>query len=290
MKKNAKVLQKLLSDENSEFVLIDYLDRMLHYKLTENKEMDLVPKNRNKYVGIEVECFSNLDDKKVMALVLEHDLEEYINIGDDGSIETDDYDANTYEFRILSTEKELPKVFKRLTAFFKAGKFKANYSCGVHVHLDMRHRDVEKCYSKLLRFQQILFPLVKKDRWINEYCDWSLENDKVSRRMTAINYTAYSEHQTLEVRLHHGTTDVSKIENWVRLLLKAIKSTPIKEIKSKKDAVKWAGKDKKLKTYITKEFNSGFFKKKNEILLGYDGQNEGNITDMIMGEMRITTR
>ena len=275
--KNDKVLKKLLDDPSGEYMLIDFLDRMLAEKLNQNHENPPVPISKDKYVGIEVECYGPLEHKDVMKLVLEHDLENCLNIGDDGSIEPDyvagHSDPCTYEFRILSTEKELPKLFKNLKAFFKAGKFKTNYTCGLHVHLDMRNRNVEKCYAKLLKFQQIMFPLVEPDRWINEYCDWSLSNDRFERRMTAVNYMAYEEHQTLEVRLHHGTVDVSKIENWVRLLLKAIKSAPVKEITSKKAAVKWAGKDSKLKAYISKEFNTKFFKKKDAVMMGYEGQN-----------------
>jgi hypothetical protein len=265
-----KLLTKLLQESNNELELIDFLDRMVARKLTDNRVNPPEPIGKNNYVGIEVECFSDLEEIEVMQLLLEFDLEKYVNIGDDGSIEAD-Y-GNSYELRILSTEKELSVVLKNLGLLFKAGKFGVNDSCGLHVHLDMRNRNVNKCYKKLLKFQHLMFPLVNKDRWNNEYCSWSLESEKYGR--DAVNFGAYDDHQTIEIRLHHGTLDVKRIGNWISLLLRAIKNSPIKEINSKSQAVKWAGNNKKLKSYIKKEFDTSWFKEKQLVIPGYDDSEE----------------
>jgi hypothetical protein len=270
----SKILAKLLQDQDNEFELVDLLDRMLADKLEDNQENPFKPGETEKknYVGIEVECFSNLNDIEVMELLIENDLENHINIGDDGSI--DESYGNSFELRILSLERELPAVLKRLGAFFKAGKFGTNDTCGLHVHLDMRNRNVEKCYQKLLKFQHLMFPLVDKERWTNEYCIWSIETDKFSR--DAVNYCAYVEHRTIEIRLHQGTTDVKRIQNWVNLLLRAIKSPPIKDIKSKVAAVKWAGKNKALKSYINKEFKVSWFREKEDVMDHYREEDNGD--------------
>jgi hypothetical protein len=277
MKNDAKVLQKLLKDPSildpSTRFYRDFLDTLLEHKINEQEGYEPILKDKVNYIGIEVECFSPLGEIDVLELVLAHDLEDHINITDDGSIDPDNGESS-YEFRILSTEKELPTVFKKLKAFFKEGKFNTNETCGLHVHLDMRNRNVNKCYEKLLKFQHIIFPLVDHSRWINEYCGWSTKNNKEYRRMTAINYTAYDKHKTIEVRLHQGTTNVRAIENWVKLLLKAIESAPVKEINSKADAIRWAAKDKQLKSYIRKEFDSAWFKSKDKVMDGYKSRND----------------
>lgn len=242
------------------------------------------PKTKKNYVGIEVECYSMFNNNRVMKLILENDLENYIDMANDGSIETpyrsvswsvtpnpnySEQQFHTYEFRILAQETELGGLFNKLKVFFKQGKFKTNQSCGLHVHLDMRNRDVDDCYKKLLKFQHIMFGMVNMNRWTSEYCEWADEEKTKKERFSAVNFESYSKHKTLEVRLHHGTTDVTKIENWVRLLLKAVNSKPIGEIKTKDDVLKFAGRDKKMKSYL-KTFREQWFKRKEKVMKGYE--------------------
>ncbi len=223
------------------------------------------PTKKSNYVGIEIECFSHLEENEVLLLMLECDLEKHMNIGEDGSVENDNDDP-CYEFRILSTEKELPIVLKKVAKFLKKGKFKVNDSCGLHVHLDMRNRNVDDCYAKFIDFQDLLFGMVKPDRWDSDYCHYNPDLS-TNRRMSAINYQAYYDHQTLEVRLHQGSVDVKKIHSWVNLLLKIIEGKyPFLEIKSKSEAVSWAGKDRKLKAYIKNNFKSSWFNRKYDVL------------------------
>lgn len=257
MKNKAKVLQKLINS-NCDFDLDEMLEEYAY-------EHDPIcsPKDKQNYVGIEIECFSFLEKYEVMGLLLAYDLEKYVDIGEDCSIEAPD-NKEPYELGILIPEKQLTPILKTLGKFLKEGNFGTNYSCGLHIHLDMRYRNVEKCYSKLLKFQDVLFGIVNSNRWDNEYCQWSDSNHKFNRG--AINYLSYSKHKTLEVRLHHGCVNVTKIESWIKLLLKAIGTKEITQVKSKADAVKWAGKDTKIKSYIKRNFKTEWFDNRNKVI------------------------
>jgi hypothetical protein len=229
------------------------------------------PKSYQNHVGIEIECFSSYKQLQVAELLLLHDLEKYVQVTDDGSISPETGKRNTYEFRILSTEKQLHMVLKKLNKFFKVGKFAVNNSCGMHVHLDMRNRDMNMCYTKLLKFQHIMFGLVSSKRWNNYYCRWTKETTRpiealMSNRFKAVNFTSYRKHRTIEIRLHEGTLDTKKIQNWVNLLLKAIGSSSLPDIQTKKDAVNWVAKDKQLKSYIKKEFNDIWLKRRSSVI------------------------
>ncbi len=131
----------------------------------------------------------------------------------------------------------------------------------------MRNRDVDSCYNKLIKFQQILFGMVSTRRWGSEYCEYADGNHSKRERFSAINWMSYEKHKTLEVRLHQGTTDVAKIRNWVNLLLKCINSPEIGAIESKKDVLKFAGRSKKLKEYL-KKFKPSWLKEEAEMRRG----------------------
>lgn len=282
MPPESKVLKKLM--ERTKETPSTVLDALIE-NYVRNERFKHIPKPEGKknYVGIEVECYSLVSRNEIMKMILEQDLESYIDMHDDGSIQPPYIPQNnlfltqpryhTYELRILVRENELEQLFKKLKVFFKQGKFKTNSSCGLHVHLDMRHRDVDACYKKLIKFQHIMFGLVNNNRWNSEYCQWANEDKTKEERFSAVNFESYDKHKTLEIRLHHGTTDVKKIENWVNLLLKAVNSKPIGEIKSKSDVLKFAGRNKQMKTYL-KTFKNQWFKRREKVMKGFEEEDE----------------
>lgn len=272
----SKVAMKLAAAMPNIFTNSDMFED--YYQLVHVRQQPK-PSGPQNYIGLEIECFSHNNKYKILELVLAHDLENHVNVYDDGSIEPP-YDYHTCELRILGTEQEMPMLLKKLGKFFKEGKFQVNWSCGLHVHLDMRNRDVEKCYNKLLKVQDVLFGMVKKDRWDSEYCQWSSLKHR-DERFNAINYTAYGKHKTLEVRLHHGSLDVVKIGNWISLLLRAIKGKTLISVESKKDILKWLGPDKKLKGYINKGFRKNWFVKKADIVKNAHQDNDSDSEDHV---------
>lgn len=249
-----RLINHELITEDPHFLLQAFIDA--------NDETNLKPVQKCPYVGIEIECFA-ASPTKVQELLFNYELEDYVQIGTDDSIEPDhDNEYEAMELRCLVQEKELNEVLIKLGKVLKIAKCKVNESCGLHVHLDMRYRDMEACYAKLVKFQKIMYGLVGEDRWFNDMCEYSGPSNKDSR-YTAINRTSYNRHKTIEVRLHHGSVDVKEIGNWIQLLLKAINSKSTKEfenVKTKKDVLTWASQDKKIKSYISKGFNSTAFR------------------------------
>jgi hypothetical protein len=263
---NKKVLKKIYTPNAPGYAiqhafLIDYINNRHEKALSK-------PKGKENYVGIEIECFTSKVEAKVYELLLEFDLEKHVDVAGDSSIEPDYEDgrSSSYEFRILSSEKQLPGVLKKLAKFLEKGEFKVNDSCGLHVHIDMRNRKVDKCYSNLLKFQDVLFGVVDPARWDSDFCSWSTEEVDPGERFKAINKTAYKRHKTLEVRLHHGSVDVKEIGNWIKLLLRCVKYNAPVVVKSKNDAMKLMGNNKALRSYIKGNFAPRWFKDKPEVL------------------------
>jgi hypothetical protein len=100
---------------------------------------------------------------------------------------------------------------------------KVNKTCGLHVHLDIRgmaSSDLEDKFAKLVSVQPILYSMQPKSRQENSYCRRT-KNRYISRgssRYQGINAQSIWKYNTIEVRLHAGTTDFRKIANWVDLL------------------------------------------------------------------------
>lgn len=227
---------------------------------------DKSPKTGIQYIGIEIECFAKISRVSLQKLFFKNDLEEYVMIGDDSSIsppENEDYQDvfwHTFELRLLIPQTNLSAILKRFGRVFRIARLKVNESCGLHVHLDMRQRDVDNCFQKLLNFQDALFAVVNKDRWNNSYCRRTGVTER--RHHMAINMMAYEEHETLEIRMHHGCIDTDQIEKWIRLLLNVIQAKDVPTVTSKKVALKWKGLNKKLRHYIRRNFKEEWFEEK----------------------------
>lgn len=218
---------------------------------------DTKPTTKDNYVGIEIECFSSRPQTEIQVSAIERGIDKWVQIGTDGSIRPNF--GHKYELRILIKEKDLSKSLVALDKFLKAGKFGVNKTCGLHVHLDMRNRNMNECYASLRKFQDLLFAMVSTDRQYNDrYCAYVDDTNQETRKV-AINKRAYEKHRTLEIRLHQGTLDMKKIENWVGLLLKIVhtKQYP-KDLKlHRKDSViKWLNHDESLKEYVDTTFDT----------------------------------
>lgn len=247
--------KKLLKDKPE--ILDSLRDDYLEY--LEDTSIPLVPSRKSKtnFIGIELECFAAYDAFDLREQIIEHNLSKIVQVAEDGSIEEDF--GNSHELRILLPEKQLTSGLKKVKKLLTKGKFGVNDSCGLHIHIDMRNRDVKKCYKNLLKFQDVLFAMVNKDRWNNEFCCYTTKLNEQNRYL-AINKTrSYARHQTIEVRLHHATLDMKLIEKWVKLLLQIVGAPKLPNVKTKSDILKWIGKKKDLKSYVSKNFNNQGF-------------------------------
>jgi Putative amidoligase enzyme len=134
-----------------------------------------------------------------------------------------------HELNFVFKEKDIVTFMKQVHNILKTIKASANKSCGLHVHLDMRKRDAAKCFTNLVTSQDLLYKLVAKNRRRNSYCKKVPKNTSIIKdgeyrfldvpRHSAINPQAVREHNTIEVRLHHGTVDVKEIYNWTKTLI-----------------------------------------------------------------------
>lgn len=114
---------------------------------------------------------------------------------------------------------------------------KVNDSCGLHVHLDAADfnmntwRNLALSYKHLENLIDAFMPATRRN---NRYCKSlnhvSDERIKSARtiddlrdvfdrdRYHKVNFEAYSRHKTVEFRQHSGTTNFTKMENWILFL------------------------------------------------------------------------
>ncbi len=169
-----------------------------------------------------------------------------INAIEEKHYEDEDYGSGDgLELRVLTSESELKDNLKAAKKVLDHCGARVNKTCGLHVHIDMRHRNMEKAIRNLHKHKDLLLSQVKDNRKTSTYCkmdsltqslaDWNRVKKGLSvERYKAFNIQAYEEMSTLEVRLHHGTVDIKEIENWCRLLSAIVDGKSIARIPKKK--------------------------------------------------------
>ena len=189
-----------------------------------------IPTTEDKYVGIEIECFTS--SRNADAVFNKYKLSSYVEIGDDGSIDTTDESENsydelfTYEIKVLSKQSELKLILHKVGLALKEMGARVNESCGLHVHLDMRNRPFINCVNKLINVQPLLLKSVPKHRIGNIYCMPVTKADREDiyriGKYHTINTEVYDDLKTIEIRVHEGTVDTSEIYKWCVFLIKTI--------------------------------------------------------------------
>jgi hypothetical protein len=157
-------------------------------------------------VGVEIECYGpQLEDKLPM----------WAREKGDGSLGSR---SDGVEFNLLLKREFLePRLFNFCKLMATYGH-KVDKTCGLHVHLDMRGRsfeDVQKLAKKVDKWLYALRELVPQSRRENSYCQFGTSR---TDRYKAVNLCAFEKFKTLEIRLHSGTTDYTKIISWLRLV------------------------------------------------------------------------
>jgi hypothetical protein len=161
-------------------------------------------------VGIEIECYGEF---------LKEKLPYWSRESYDGSL-----NSGGVEFKLLIKRSELETRLNRFTNLIK-GTHKVNRTCGLHVHFDQRGKsreEVLKLAKKLDKWLYALREFVPESRRSStegrrNFCKFGVSlsgND----RYRAVNMDAFFKYKTLEVRLHSGTTDYTKIISWIRLI------------------------------------------------------------------------
>lgn len=201
------------------------------------------PRDKKKYVGVEIECYGPISKYVVEFHLVKAGLSGKVQISEDGSIRPPSIFYKTgggdYEIKVLDTQKNIKYTISKVCKVLKQLGCEVNKSCGLHVHLDMRTRDHETAYTKLVKNLPTLTKYVAKHRKYNRYCKLNKFDSFIGGytrdslgpyyvhddRHSAINPHAYLRHKTLEVRLHEGSLDSRKINRWIKVLLKTIGRT-----------------------------------------------------------------
>lgn len=163
-------------------------------------------------IGVEIECISSemIDEKRIPF---------YVRAGSDGSVNSEENYPVEHEYRFLSPRDKLEKRLHTFCQFLRESDHKVNKSCGLHVHFDFRHKtyeEVRKIAMRTDKWLQSLKELVPLSRRENaEYCKFGVCRHD---RYRAVNLSSHGRYKTLEIRLHSGTIDYTKMINWIRLI------------------------------------------------------------------------
>ncbi len=136
--------------------------------------------------------------------------------------------------------------FRRVKEFCehaRANRWEVSERCGYHLHIDLTDTTEGKCKSVALAYMctyDIFGRMVHKRRAENHFCcahqGWDyakimtselrdmvvgLTNGGQTRYYWA-NWLSYQKHKTVEIRLHSGTLNYTKITNWVKLHLRFV--------------------------------------------------------------------
>jgi len=214
------------------------------------------PQDNSRYIGVEIECFMKCSREEFALHVVDAFLEKNISLISDSSINGFPSGFQPLEVRVFSKQEEIYDVIDRTCKTLKITEANANKSCGLHVHIDCRNRDVNAVYSRLVGALPLFAAMVPKDRVEGRYC--RLNSNRTfpaygDDRYQAINPEAYRKYKTLEVRLHSGTTNPAKINNWIRLIMAFVEGPDFKELPDRlgKIAKKWNLSDD-LRNYIAR--------------------------------------
>ena len=179
----------------------------------------------NRRFGIEIEAYNCTRDH------LAHELQEAgINVAVEG------YNHNTSAHWKLVTDASLYGN-KKVCWVLDLCNAKVNESCGLHVHMDAADFTMNTWKNLALSYKNIentinaFMPATRRD---NQYCK-SLSRISERRILQAntlddlraafgndryhkVNLEAYARHRTIEFRQHSGSTNFTKMSNWVLFL------------------------------------------------------------------------
>lgn len=118
----------------------------------------------------------------------------------------------------LTYKKDLKLLLDKVKPFSKV-----NRSCGLHVHLDLGHRNPDVTYTNLYNNQDLIFAMCNKTRRNNSYCmrntSKTIYGQSLVDGRTAINVKSIPKHNTIEVRAHHGSLDYDEITTYIDTLI-----------------------------------------------------------------------
>lgn len=187
-------------------------------------------------VAVEFEMFGQTPKGNCICDYLNSVLPVWTRAKSDGSIRPS-ADCQPVEVAALFVRREMEVRLHRLCRQLEQLGMRVNKSCGLHVHFDMRGRTIDEVLAIAKRTDKWLFALrylVPQSRRENSYCQFGVvtkrtyERQMSDSRYRAVNVCSFSRHKTLEIRLHSGTVDYTKVLSWIRLceLVMSMPSNP----------------------------------------------------------------
>lgn len=155
----------------------------------------------------------------------------------------------------LSGQDGLAKVKKVLQALSAQQGVSVNRACGLHVHVDttgLRVDDIKNCYKRYHDFESKIDSFMPGSRRANnnQYCQslpWDTGmNTQVFNNLSSINalgnffHSRYYKinlqsllrHGTIEFRQHSGTTNGSKVTNWIKFCVGFVEASRVSSANS----------------------------------------------------------
>lgn len=198
-------------------------------------------KTRQYRFGVEIEVVINRDNKVECMTQLE--ALEAVNVTTDGSIQYDDGECGI-EIRVgVLTLSDMEVRIKQVCEILNRHNCRVNKTTGLHVHISNKRFFISKQLANILKtwiaIEDVLISTQPRSRFSNQYCrrqlakviknsskitsykdkqDFKDQFSSYDRYMT-LNLNSLYKHGTLECRLHSGTTEAKKINNWLNLIL-----------------------------------------------------------------------
>jgi hypothetical protein len=245
------------------------------------------PFNSSNHIGVEIEFASYLNESQIGQLFYDAGLIEYVQLGHE-FVQGRDDGENEFELCVVAPQEKIYEIIERVCVILNE-KADANitYGCGLHVHIDARNRNIKTMFDNLYNCQEILYDMVSYKRRSNKHvklmptklwypakngfrhgpeckdtvCKCEFQNTehfkKCAERYYGLNTWSYKSHQTMEIRIHSGTSNATKINNWIKLLLTIVDGKPVKTyVRSIDDFKNYVKLDEKLMGYVEKRIEN----------------------------------
>lgn len=238
----------LVTNGNYGFVQNVYKKMMENGTFTTTPVSNTIDYTFNRRFGIEIEAYNCQRDKLARELReaginvavegYNHTTRNHWKLVTDASLRGND----TFELvsPVLQGEAGLQEL-QKVCWVLEYCDVKVNDSCGLHIHMDAADftldtwKNLATTYKNL---ESVIDAFMPGSRRNNRYCK-SLSRVSAARiqqaqsirdlqiafnsdRYFKLNLEAYSRHRTVEFRQHSGTTNFTKMENWIRFVANMI--------------------------------------------------------------------
>ena len=217
---NTYVEYELIGGVFTEPGMIAKLSRELQARIVFTQKL---PATNERHVSVEIECFGPLSSRELGVEIVNAGVGKYVHVKGDGSIHPNNSEHHPYELVVTAPASQIESVVSKVSEVLNENDCRVNKTCGLHVHLDARYDNANRMFSNLVSAQSILYKMQPLSRRDNTYCkptpSKSLRTaSRGSGRYFGINPQSFGRHRTIEIRLHSGTIDAGKINNFIKIL------------------------------------------------------------------------